>query len=111
LFNFLENLMKKLLSLLIVAFGLTLGVAHAAEEKKMSQGQKMGACAKEASAKGLKGDEANKFKSECSKADAKPAAAPMTQGQKMGACSKEAAAKGLKGDEANKFKSECAKAK
>jgi uncharacterized protein YihD (DUF1040 family) len=106
--------MNKLLSLMILALGLTLGTAHAADEKKMSQGQKMGACAKEASAKGLKGEEANKFKSDCAKADAKPAAAPaapMTQGQKMGACSKEAAAKGLKGDEANKFKSACAKAK
>jgi hypothetical protein len=34
----------------------------------MTQGQKMGACSKEAAAKGLKGDEANKFKSECAKA-------------------------------------------
>ena len=103
--------MKKILSLLAIGLALSFTMAHAAEEKKMSQGQKMGACAKEASAKGLKGDEANKFKSECSKADAKPAEKPMTQGQKMGACAKEASAKGLKGDEANKFKSECSKAK
>jgi uncharacterized protein YihD (DUF1040 family) len=103
--------MKKILSLLAIGLALSFTMAHAAEEKKMSQGQKMGACAKEASAKGLKGDEANKFKSECAKADAKPAEKPMTQGQKMGACAKEASAKGLKGDEANKFKSECSKAK
>jgi hypothetical protein len=34
----------------------------------MTQGQKLGACSKEAAAKGLKGEEANKFKSACAKA-------------------------------------------
>ena len=40
----------------------------APEAKPMTQGQKLGACSKEAAAKGLKGEEANKFKSACAKA-------------------------------------------
>lgn len=72
-----------------------------------SQGSKLGACSKEAAAKGLKGEERNKYLSECGKGGG--AAAQKTQGKKLGECSKEAAAKGLKGDERNKYLSECAK--
>lgn len=53
--------------LLAAAFALSLGSAHAADDAK-SSGSKLGACSKEAAAKGLKGDERNKFLSDCNKA-------------------------------------------
>ena len=99
--------MKKILSLLAIGLALSFSMAHAADDGKTKQQNKMGEC--NASAGDKKGDERKAHMKSC--LSAKPAAAPMTQGQKMGACAKEASAKGLKGDEANKFKSECSKAK
>ncbi|HVR48988.1 MAG TPA: PsiF family protein [Pseudorhodoferax sp.] len=95
--------------ILAAAFALSLGSAHAADDAK--PGSKLGACSKEAAAKGLKGDERNKYLSDCNKGltAAAPAAADKP-GSKLGACSKEAAAKGLKGDERNKYLSDCNKA-
>ena len=96
--------------ILAAAFALSLGSAHAADDTKPVS--KLGACSKEAAGKGLKGDERNKFLSDCNKGmtPAAAAAAPAKSGSKLGACSKEAAAKGLKGDERNKYLSDCNKA-
>lgn len=91
--------------ILATAFALSLGSAHAADDAK--PGSKLGACSKEAAAKGLKGDERNQFLSDCNKGVTAAADKP---GSKLGACSKEAAAKGLKGEERNKFLSDCNKA-
>jgi len=93
-------LKKLLLAAMLVAPIATLPAY--AEEKENAQANKLGACSKEAAEKGLKGDERNKYLSECAKAK-------KSQGQKLGACSKEAAKKGLKGDERNKFMSDCGK--
>ncbi|TAK83601.1 MAG: phosphate starvation-inducible protein [Aquabacterium sp.] len=84
--------------------------ASAPSAAKSEQGKKLGACSKEAKAKGLKGEDRNKFLSSCAKGETAAADAPKSQGHKLGACSKEAKAKGLKGADRNKFLSECAKA-
>lgn len=101
--------MKKLLSLLALGLSLSLGVAHADEEKKAptAQQNKMGMCNKEAGDK--KGDERKAFMSNCLKA--KPAASDKQTAQqnKMGTCNKEAGDK--KGDERKAFMSQCLKAK
>ncbi len=94
--------------ILAAAFALSLGSAHAADDAK--PGSKLGACSKEAAAKGLKGDERNKYLSDCNKGVMAAPAAEAKSGSKLGACSKEAAAKGLKGDERNKYLSDCNKA-
>lgn len=52
--------------ILAAAFALSLGSAHAADDAK--PGSKLGACSKEAAAKGLKGEERNKYLSDCNKA-------------------------------------------
>jgi hypothetical protein len=98
-------LMKTASLILAATFALSLGQAQAAEDAKPVS--KLGACSKEAAAKGLKGDERNKFLSDCNKGVTAAADKP---GSKLGACSKEAAAKGLKGDERNKYLSDCNKA-
>ncbi|MDO8931329.1 MAG: PsiF family protein [Rhodocyclaceae bacterium] len=96
--------MKKLLSLLALGLSLSLGVAHADEEKKAptAQQNKMGMCNKEAGDK--KGDERKAFMSECLKA--KPAAAKATpQQERMKKCNADATGKA--GDERKKFMSQC----
>jgi psiF repeat len=92
--------MKQLLSLLALGLSLSLGAAHAADEAKTPQQNKMTLCNKEAGDK--KGDERKKFMSECLKA--KPAQASAQQ-EKMKMCN--ANAKDKKGDERKKFMSEC----
>jgi hypothetical protein len=119
--------MKSAVSLLAaVAFAAALctGSAFAADAKTPTpQQQKFGACAKDAHAKGLKGDEYKAYMSTCAKADsatpaaAAPAAAvpavaaapakPMTQQEKMTACNADAKAKTLTGDDRKKFMSSC----
>ena len=101
--------MKKLLTLaLTAAFALSAAPAFAG-----AQQDKMKTCNKDATDKGLKGDERKKFMSECLKA-APPAAAaaeaPKDLAPKdvMKACM--AAAKGKKGDEFKKFRDDCLKA-
>jgi hypothetical protein len=72
------------------------------EEKKKApteQQQRMTECNKQASSKGMKGDERKAFMSSCLKD--KPQ-------DRMAKCNKEA--KGMKGDERKKFMSECLKA-
>lgn len=59
-------MLKPLSLILAAAFALSLGSVHAAEDAKA--GSKLGACSKEAAAKGLKGDERNKYLSDCNKA-------------------------------------------
>lgn len=101
--------MKKLLPLIALGLFLSLGVAHADDEKKAptAQQNKMGVCNKQAGDK--KGDERKAFMSECLKA--KPAASDKQTAQqsKMGACNKKAGEK--RGDERKAFMSECLKAK
>ena len=55
--------MKKLLSLLVIGIGLTLGAAHAQEKAKTPQQNKMAMCNKEAV--GKKGDERKGFMKTC----------------------------------------------
>jgi hypothetical protein len=58
--------MKKLLSLLALGLSLSLGAAHAADEKaKTPQQSKMGTCNADAKTKALKGDERKAFMKEC----------------------------------------------
>ncbi|HEY1104429.1 MAG TPA: PsiF family protein [Burkholderiaceae bacterium] len=94
--------MNKLVSLLALGLALSIGAAHAADEKKAptAQQSKMATCNKDAADK--KGDERKAFMKEC--LSAKPAAAP-TQQTKMKTCN--ADAKGKKGDERKAFMKEC----
>lgn len=102
--------MKKLMTLIAAALALTLGAAHAADDKApTAQQSKMGTCNKDAGDK--KGDERKAFMKSC--LSAKPAAATSdkktAQQGKMKTCN--ADAKDKKGDERKKFMSECLKAK
>ena len=106
--------MKKLLSLLALGLSLSLGAAHAADEKaKTPQQTKMGTCNKDAT--GKTGDERKAFMKEC--LSAKPAAAePAADGKtaqqsKMKTCNADAKTKALKGDERKAFMKECLSAK
>lgn len=103
--------MNKLLTAMAMGACLCFGVAHAADPAPAAAkpGSKLGACSKEAAGKGLKGDERNKYLSDCNKG-LTTAATPAKPGSKLGACSKEAKEKGLKGDERNKYLSTCNKA-
>jgi hypothetical protein len=96
--------MNKLLSLTALGLALTLGTAHAAEEKAPTKQQsKMATCNKDAGDK--KGDERKAFMKEC--LSNKPA----TQQDRMKACNADEKAKTLKGDERKAFMSECLKKK
>ena len=102
--------MKTLLAVLTAsALALAATTAMAADDKANTpQQNKMATCNKEAGDK--KGDEREKFMSECLKA--KPAmTAQQAQQEKMKTCNAEAGSKALKGDERKKFMSECLKAK
>lgn len=88
----------------MLRFALALALAmpfalHAQEKKPTEQQQRMADCNKQASAKGMKGDERKGFMSSCLKD--KPQ-------DRMTKCNKEAT--GKKGDERKKFMSECLKA-
>lgn len=104
--------MKKLLSLLALGLSLSLGAAHAAEEKAPTpQQNKMKTC--NASAKDMKGDARKQHMKEC--LSAKPAAAePAADGatpqqNKMKTCNE--SAKDMKGDARKKHMKECLSAK
>ena len=85
---------------LALALALAMPFAlHAQEKKPTEQQQRMADCNKQASAKGMKGDERKGFMSSCLKD--KPQ-------DRMTKCNKEAT--GKKGDERKKFMSECLKA-
>lgn len=110
-----------------IAFALALcaGSAAAADTKApTAQQSKFGACAKDAHAKGLKGDEYKSYMSTCAKAGstapaaaapavaAAPAAAPakpMTQQEKMKSCNADAGTQHLAGDARKTFMSTCLK--
>ena len=84
----------------VLALALAMPFAlHAQEKKPTEQQQRMADCNKQASAKGMKGDERKGFMSSCLKD--KPQ-------DRMTKCNKEAT--GKKGDERKKFMSECLKA-
>ena len=93
--------MKKLISLMAIAFAFSFGMtAHAADgDAKTAQQSKMGACNKDA--EGKKGDERKAFMKECLSAKAEPA----TQQSKMKTCNVDA--KDKKGDERKAFMKEC----
>ena len=90
---------------LALAMALALAIPAVAQDKKepsaaqKAQQQRMADCNKQASAKGVKGDERKDFMSSCLKD--KPQ-------DRMAKCNKEAT--GKKGDERKKFMSECLKA-
>ena len=99
--------MKKLIVLIALAGFCGPVLAATAQQEKMKT------CNAEAKTKALKGDERNKFMSDC--LSAKPAAPTAEekkltpQQEKMKSCSADAKAKNLKGDERNKFMSTCLK--
>ncbi len=102
--------MKKIFATAIAAaFALSATSAFAAN----AQQDKMKTCNKDATDKGLKGDDRKKFMADCLKsgapAAAAPAAGPLAPKDAMKACM--AAAKGKKGDEFKKFREDCLKAK
>ncbi len=72
-----------------------------AKKPPTAQQQRMADCNKQASAKGLKGDERKGFMSACLKD--KPQ-------DRMAKCNTEASGKAMKGDARKKFMSECLKA-
>ena len=88
----------------VLATALAISLPLYAQDKKepsaaqKAQQQRMAECNKQASAKGVKGDERKDFMSSCLKD--KPQ-------DRMAKCNKEAA--GKKGDERKKFMSECLK--
>jgi hypothetical protein len=101
-------MMKKLFTLLALGLSLSLGAAHAADEKaKTPQQSKMGTCNKDAADK--KGDERKAFMKQC--LSAKPAAAAAdgktAQQTKMKTCNADAKTKALTGEERKKFMSAC----
>jgi hypothetical protein len=98
--------MKKLMTTLAMGLALTLGAAHAADDKKAptAQQSKMTVCNKEAGDR--KGDERKKFMSECLSAEHAVAADKRTaQQDRMKQCNLDA--KDKKGDERKKFMSTC----
>jgi len=98
-----------LLRAILIAHVASIAVAFSAQaqEKKQTQKpptaqqQRMAECNKQASAKGLKGDQRKGFMSACLKD--KPQ-------DRMAKCNTEAGGKKLKGDARKKFISECLKA-
>ena len=90
--------MKKLLSLMALGLCLSMGVAHAADDKKpTAQQSKMTTCNKDAGE--MKGDERKAFMKKCLSAK-KP-----TQQEKMKTCNAEA--KGKTGEERKDFMKSC----
>ena len=70
---------------------------------QQAQQQKMKDCNKQATDKGLKGDDRQKFMSQCLSA----AGVPLSQQEEMKECNKQATAKNLKGDDRKSFMSTC----
>ena len=105
--------MKKLLSLMALGLCLSMGVAHAADDKKpTAQQSKMTTCNADEKAKTLKGDERKAFMKEClSAAKEEVKGGVAAQREKMKTCNADAKTKELKGDERKKFMSECLSAK
>jgi len=93
--------MKKIL----VTVGLTLLTAGSALAVTAQQ-QKMKDCNVQATQKGLKGDERQKFMSACLSAEGGEKALNPQQ-EKMKACNAQASQKELKGDERKTFMSQC----
>ena len=95
-------MLKRILIAAVLAAPLC---AVAAEDKaKTPQQEKMTSCNKEASDKGLKGDDRKTFMSHCLSSTKNE-----TQQDKMKSCNKKASDKGLKGDDRQKFMSDCLK--
>ncbi len=95
--------MKKILSLLAFGLALSFGAAHAADDAKNPQQNKMATCNADTKAKTLKGDERKAFMKECLSAKAEPA----KPANRMAACNADTKAKTLKGDERKAFMKEC----
>jgi ABC-type transporter MlaC component len=95
--------MNKILSLLAIGLALSFGAAHAADDAKNPQQNKMAACNADNKAKTLKGDERKAFMKECLSAKAEPA----KPANRMAACNADNKAKTLKGDERKAFMKEC----
>jgi psiF repeat len=90
---------------LMLALGLTVTLAHAADTEKSPQQNKMASCNAEAGKKELKGEERKAFMKECLSAGKASA-----QQSKMKTCNADAAKKELKGDERKAFMAKCLKA-
>jgi len=122
--------MKPKLHTVIAAAILFAALPAAATDKPHAQQDKFAQCAHDS--KGLKGEERNKFMSECLKAhDSQPAAKPKaasdkdadvkearhatdhheTQQSRMKTCNEEAGRKDLHGDERRSFMSACLKSR
>jgi psiF repeat len=96
--------MKKILSLLAIGLALSFSMAHAADDAKNPQQNKMAACNADEKAKTLKGDERKAFMKSC--LSAKPAA-EAKPANRMAACNADPKAKTLKGDERKAFMKDC----
>jgi hypothetical protein len=113
----LQRKVSLILSLVMVAALVVPAVAQDTSTKKQpsaaqqAQQQKMTDCNKQASDKGLKGDDRKTFMSSCLSGSSTAASKPMTQQEKMTDCNKQATAKNLKGDERKTFMSSCLSSK
>ena len=102
-------LQRKISIVLALVMLAALALPAMAQETKQpsaaqqAQQQKMKDCNKQATDKGLKGDDRQKFMSQCLSA----AGVPLSQQEKMKECNKQATAKNLKGDERKSFMSTC----
>ena len=99
--------MKRIIAIvamcLVTAFSSTLAVAG-------SQQEKMKTCNADATSKGLKGEDRNKFMSNCLSAKPSQPESKLTpQQEKMKTCNNQAGEKKLKGDERKQFMSDCLK--
>jgi hypothetical protein len=110
---FWRDNMKQLISLVVLGFALAAGAAHAADDGKTKQQEKMATCNADAKTKALKGDERKAFMKSCLSNKPAEAAAPAATNQqgKMKTCNADAKTKALKGDDRKKFMSECLSAK
>lgn len=101
--------MNQLISLVALGLALSMGVAHAAEEKaKTAQQTKMTTCNADAKTKGLKGDERKAFMKECLSAkSAAPGATAAAPAAASPACEKSAADKKLAGAAKKSYIKKC----
>src|SRR5262245_22614897 len=98
-----------LLAVAPIAYGQDKGKAPTEAQKK--QQERMSACNKRASDRGLKGDERKTFMSSCLKdapqTTSKASPKQKAQQDKMGDCNKQANLKNMKGEDRKRFMSSC----
>jgi psiF repeat len=96
----------EIISMKTFVLALALALFAAGPALAISQQDKMKSCNADASKKDLKGDERQKFMSQCLSAEGAPKEMSPQQ-ERMKTCNADAAKKELKGDERKKFMSDC----